>query len=86
MFDDAALTESKKYEHKFLINIQHASLKKKKKLNRISRLFKRLSEIKLTAGPTNRGLTRARKGGHALFQRAASESEELLGCLQSLVV
>lgn len=28
MFDDAALTESKKYEHKFLINIQHASLKK----------------------------------------------------------
>lgn len=30
MFDDAALTESKKYEHKFLINIQHASLKKTK--------------------------------------------------------
>lgn len=55
MFDDAALTESKKYEHKFLINIQHASLKKKKKLKRISLLFKRLSERKLTAGPTNRG-------------------------------
>lgn len=53
MFDDAALTESKKYEHKFLIHIQHASLKKK--LNRISLLFKRLSEIKWTAGPTNGG-------------------------------
>lgn len=27
MFDDAALTERKKHEHRILINIQHASLK-----------------------------------------------------------
>lgn len=27
MFDDAALTERKKYEHRILINIQHASIK-----------------------------------------------------------